>query len=526
MHLIPINAVGQLGIISPADIPPHELPLNAWSGGKNVRMTDGKVEKFLGHQQTFGTPGTAPYFALGFSKDEVQYWLYTSLTKAYAWNGVVHADVTRAVGGDYTALSTRNWTGGLIGGIPILNNGLDVPQMWNPVDMAQRLTALSNWDSNERCRAMRVFRRFLIAMDITKSGTRFHQMVKWSHPAPSGSVPGSWDETDATKDAGEYEIVDTDGAIVDGARMREEFILYKEDSVHRMQFVGGIDIFRFPPMFDSFGILSRRCAIEYAKGRHAVFALGNLISHDGVTWDSIVSSRMKKYIFDQIDNTNWPASYVTLNSARNEVWFCFPTHGNTVPNLALVWNWQYNTTGLRELAAAHIATGNVTLETGDSWDVDSQVWDEDPSLWGEGASNPSGKRLLICDPTGVKMHLGDSTNQFNGVDMNSYIERVSLPLPVSEDGPPDMVNRKFIADLFPRITGTLGATMKIHIGTQEVPEGPITWKAPRDFVIGVDRHVDVRVNTPLPAIRFEATGNFDWKLSGYQVRVGPAGRFR
>lgn len=524
MPLVPINAAGQYGIVRSNDISPLELPLNAWSSGQNVRMRDGAVEKFLGHSQVFGTPGTAPYFAMPFEKGGVYYWLYASLSKAYAWDGSAHTDLTRASGGDYSATVNENWTGCMLGSIPVLNNSQDVPQMWLPVDLGQRLQALTAWDSTERAGAMRSFRRFLVALDITKNGVSFPQMVKWSHSAVPGAVPSSWDETDETKDAGEYELLDTDGACLDATRMRDDLVVYKEDSCYRMQFIGGIDIFRFLPMFDNFGILSRRCAVEYARGRHAVFALGDIIEHDGVSWRSIVSARVRRWIFNQISPDSFKTSFVALNQAQSEVWFCFPLLGAALPNIAIVWNWQSGAIGTRELSAAHISPGNVVTSSV-TWDSEVGSWDSDPGVWGEGASNPAGRRVLLCDPLASKFFMGDSTNQFDAVNMISYIERVSLPIPVTPDGPPDMRTWKFVKNLYPRISGPTGSVVKVQLGKQLAPEAPVSWLPQRDFIIGTTRHIDVRVNAPLLAIRFESTGDIDWKLSGYEVEVTPGGRF-
>ncbi len=529
MPLIPVNNVGQIGIVDPSDTPPQELPLNAWSSGRNVRMRDGKVEKFLGNQQAFGALSIPPYFAIPVSTGPGYFWVYASLAKAYAWDGSSHTNITRQTAGldvDYAATALKNWTGDKLGPIPILNNQVDVPQMWFPVALAQKLQALSNWDPNWRCGAIRSFRRFLVAMDITKSGTRYKEMVKWSHPAPVGGVPASWDETDETKDAGEYEIKDTDGAVIDAARMRDFLIIYKDDSATAMQFVGGVDVFRFPPLFDSFGILSRRCAIEYSRGKHAVFAVGDIIAHDAQTWDSIISGRMRRWLFNQMDPTSYQMSYVTL-APPTEVWFCFPTTNSPYPNMAVVWDWKQGSVGVREISASHIAPGNVALVTSsDIWDNDPGVWDADPSAWGEGASHPSGKRLLMCDSVNSKLQLADSTSAFDGTPFTSYIERVSLPLPVKPDGPPDMRTEKFIREIYPRIQGTQGATIKVYFGKQNLPDGPITWLAPRDFIIGSTLKIDVRVSTTLPAIRFESTGDFDWSLAGYEIDASALGRSR
>jgi hypothetical protein len=528
--VIPVNGVGDIGIVSESDRAPHELPLNAWSAGSNVRMRDGMVEKVLGHQQAFGTLGNAPYFLLPAASAGVYYWLEAGLTKVFVWDGAVHTNITRqtaAVDVDYTAASLTNWTGGVLGGIPILNDGTDLPQMWNPATPATKLAALSNWPATYLAGAMRIYRRFLVALGVKKAGVDHPQMVKWSHPAPSGGVPISWDETDPTKDAGEYEIVDTNGSMIDAAKMRDALVLYKDDSVHLMEFVGGVDVFKFSPLFGNFGILSKRCALEYQKGQHAVFALGDLISHDGNTWESIVDSRMRKWLFNQIDSANFQTSFIALNPAFSEVWFCFPTSGNTLPNLALIWHYKRGTFGVRDLnGVPHIATGNVVLSgAADIWDNDTSTWDSDTTTWDQGTSNPAGSRLLLAQPSTPKLQMADSTSQFDGVPMSSYVERTGLVLPLALDQPPDIQNLKFISDIWPRILGTAGGVVKVSAGGQDRIGGPVTWRAPRDFIIGTTKHLDIRITARLLALKFESTTDIEWRMPGYGVDVRPAGKF-
>lgn len=528
MPLIPVNNAGEIGVISVADRAPHELPLNAWTAARNVRVGHGVVQRMLGHQQVYGTPTIAPYHLLPVLSGGTFYWITAGLTKVHVWDGNTHNNITRQPAGvdvDYSAAALTNWTSGVLGGIPILNNGADVPQFWSPVSVGQRLQNLTNWDANHRAAALRVFKRFLVAMDVTKSGVRYPQKVKWSHPADAGAVPVSWNEADDTKDAGEYDLLGSNGALLDGTPMRDQFVLYKEDSVHWMQFVGGTEVFRFPSMFDNWGILSRRCAVEYAKGRHAVFALGDIIVHDGQSWDSIVDSKTRKFIFNQMDPSNYPTSFVALVPTASEVWFCFPTIGQMLPNLALVWNYKYNSTGFRDLSGiAHIGRGVITT-TSDTWDADTGTWDSDGTVWNTADVSPAGFRLLGADPGATKLFWMDNTNQFAGVDYTAYIERMGLALPTDPDGPPDMRQRRFISGIWPRITGTVGGVVKVYVGTQEAPEAPVSWKGAKNYIIGTTKFIPYSLNTRLLAIRFESTAAIEWKLSGYEVDVKPAGTF-
>ena len=49
MSLVPIDNVGQVGLIM--DVPPYNLPPNAWSDGNNIRFLDDGVKKCAGYQE-------------------------------------------------------------------------------------------------------------------------------------------------------------------------------------------------------------------------------------------------------------------------------------------------------------------------------------------------------------------------------------------------------------------------------------------------------------------------------------------
>jgi hypothetical protein len=187
----------------------------------------------------------------------------------------------------------------VFGGIPILNNSSDVPQMWSPVNFStpQLLQDLSNWPSGVTCKSIAGFKQFMIAMDVTKSSTNYPRMIKWSTGSSFNSVPSSWDETSATLDAGEYELADTMGAIMLGKQLRDSFIIYKDDSIWGMNFIGPPFVFRFYEITNQFGALSRHSVIE-VEGGHVVLANGDLLMCDGQSVKSLMTQKMRRYLFD------------------------------------------------------------------------------------------------------------------------------------------------------------------------------------------------------------------------------------
>src|SRR5678815_1969437 len=188
-----INDVGSIGSVNPQDVPAYMLPPEAWTIALNMRHVDDGMQSLDGWQQVFGTPLFAPHFAMSLSTQTANFWIYTSLAKAAVYDGTTHTDITRTVGGDYGATQTYQWNGTILGGIPILNNGIDVPQFWSPQTVATKLVALTNWPATYRTMVMRAFGPFLVAFNIQVAGTSFPHRVLWSHPADPGSVPASWD---------------------------------------------------------------------------------------------------------------------------------------------------------------------------------------------------------------------------------------------------------------------------------------------------------------------------------------------
>ena len=522
MRPIPVNTVGALGVIN--DRKPHELPLQAWSDSRNMRFRDGFAEKFLG-ESLFDATSIDPYWLLPVPTATSFYWLVAGLTKVHSLTGGVETDITRTVGGDYGATAQLNWTGCVFNGIPVINNGVDEPQMWTPVSGAQPLQALSNWPASTTCRALRAFRNFLVAGDVVKSGTRYRQMVKWSHPAGIGALPSSWDETDPTKDAGEWPLAETGGSIIDFSALRDLNIIYKDDSVYKMQYVGGEFVFKFSNLTKFVGILSRRCMTEYQPGYHAFMGQSDLLRHDGQQVVSLLEKRMRRWLEANLDPTYYERSFVFTNQLQKEVWFCFPAAGNQFPSLAIVWQWADDTLTVRELNNMSHAANGILNSVDDTWDSDTGIWDDDTSVWDALTYNPAALNIVAAFPEAAMLRAVDFTNQINGTNMTAYLERTGLGIPLKLDSPPDFTTKKFFSELWPRLEGTDGGVVNISVGVQDSIDGAVTWKAPQSFVIGTTEKIEADISGRLLAVRFESSTDVEWRLHGYEVVVTKDGDY-
>lgn len=530
---IPIVDMDSVGIIT--DISPHDLPLSAWSSGKNVRMIDGRVEKMPGHKQSF-TPAVDPRFLLPFQHVTGYWWLYVSNNQAYAYQNGAAFEATR-VAGQYNA-ANELWDGGVLNGIPVLANPNDAPQMWVPGQGA-KMRDLDNWPANWRTRNIKPFGNFLVALGTSKGGDARPYMVNWSHPAEPGTVPVSWDIADPTKDAGEAPIADTPGFIVNQLAMGDVNLIYKQDSVHAMQYIGGNDIFGFRRLFkENIGLLMPNGLCSFTPpGRsphHMVFAPNDIIVHDGRSITSVFEGRMRKWLYSNLDSDNFRNTFLINNVQMKEIWVCFPLVGAIWPNCALVWNYNNNTTTIRDLpnvccGAIGEITEVVAGQTQASWGPDLGTWDADTSTWGSSAYQPVTSRMLMGSVSPArKTFVMDLGTQFEDALYNSFVERTGLTV-VGQDKQgkaiQDSETVKLVTEIWLRAQGNIGTVLNVFVGIQEDRGKYPEWNGPYPFVIGVDKKINPLLSGRIVSIRFESDEASVWEIHGYDLEIKPVGMY-
>jgi len=520
--------LGKLGVIS--DVDPHLIPPEAWTNANNVLFTERGVERSKGHEQVFGTMSVAPEFIINVPGVGASYWIYTSLTKAYVYEGGVHTNITRqtaAVDVNYTTVNGRTWNGTIFGGIPIINNGVDIPQYWGSLNPAVKLTNLTTFTgpgaSTLRAAVIRTFGEYLIALNVTEAGVVLPHAVYWSHKAGVGTLPTSWDYSDPEVDAGRLFLTDSHGGTIqDGGLLGDERIIYKEYSTHALRFVGGGTIFAPRMLLDGSGIFAPRCFCSFDKGtKHFVVTADDVIIHAGTKeTKSIAIDRVQRAIFLNVDATNYQNSFCFENQATNECWFCFPTTGNTYPNRAARWKYDNNTWSFRDFDGVSTDFGNVTAASG-IWDSDSGIWDLDSEPW----SVESRTQQVYVNR--VKAFQLETGYLFDLVTPTAFVERTGLAVDGRDRSGglrASFTSRKLLTRIWPKIVGT--TMVNIQAGKQELIDGAVSYQAEQTFDASINRYLDSTaepVNGLLLAVRYETQHNDPWVLAGHDLYIEKLG---
>lgn len=523
MAKINFSSVGSIGVnkdLSVHDMPPSETnPSIAWTDAQNIRFLDGMAYQFYGHSEVYNSPSFAPQHILPCNVAGVRYWIYTTAAKTYCVTvtagSAVHTDITHVT--PRTGV-VNSWTSTLLSGIPVLNTGdtSSVPMSWD-LNTAHKFVDLANWPANTYCKSIRAFKNSLIALNVTKSGTSYPFMVKWSHPADPGTVPSSWDPADATKDAGETDLAEGYDQIVDGMQLRDSFVIYKESSVWRMDFIGGPYIYRFSKVAGISGALNRNCIVEI-DGQHLVLSGSDVIVHDGQNVTSVLDKQTRRWLFGNIDANNIGLSFVFKNPYFNEVFICYPSIGSSVCDSAMVWNYVDKTVSFRSIPNLnHASSGPVDSSLGYTWSADVDTWSGDLTAWNGPDVVPNAARAIMAS-SDTKLYLLDGSASFNGNLPSAYLERRGLSLGSPED-------IKLITSIRPRITGNVGQTVNVQIGSSNDPYTDPTYGAVMTHTIGTTVSNDCLVSGRYIAIKFSSGTAYQWRLDSFQMDVQSRGKW-
>lgn len=511
MPIVKFKQVGAIGVNK--DLSAHELPPNAWTDAKDIRFLDGYASQFLGHGVVYGTPTQTPQHVLPVSVSGSRYWIYTSAAKTFCvtitGGSPIHTDITHVT--PRTGVVNR-WTSTTLSGIPILNTGdtTSVPMSWD-LNTANKFINLANWPASTYCKSLRAFKNSLIALNVTKSGVNYPYMVKWSHPADPGTLPISWDHTDATKDAGEQDLAAGGDAIVDGMELRGSFIVYKEASVWRMDYTGGTFIYSFNKVLGTSGALNVNCIAEI-DGQHFVLTTNDVVVHDGQQANSVLDKATRRFLFQNIDVNYTDKCFVAKNPFFNEIWVCYPSVGATSCDTAMVCNYKDNTVTFRSLPSVnHMAFGPVDNNLSGVIDADAAPISSDLSLIDGGDYVPSIART-ICASADGNLYMMDSSAAFSNSLPSSYLIRQGLSFEAPE-------SIKLVRGVRPRIFGNDGETVLVQIGYSNDPYTAPTWGSAMTHTIGTTVRNDCLISGRYIAIKFATGTSYTWRLDSYDMDV-------
>lgn len=532
MANLPIRGLGSVGVVT--DVDPYNLPIGGFTRAKNVRFTEGKVTAGPVYRKASDAFSWTPKFAYG-------------LTALTGYDTVLVVDDTLTVreftNGAFTTVytgstqsNTTEITATTLADVEYINRSDSTPLA--RTNTASSFTALANWPVGMRTGALRSYGDFLLALGTVESGVSYPNRVRFSDPALANSVPTTWDETDLTNSAGFNDLVQMKTPIIDGATLGTNFLVYSQDQVWMMEFVGGTFIFNFRKVFDDAGVINKNCIVE-VEGKHFVFDRDDIYVTDGNSRQSICDGRVREYVFSGIDHSKSDQCFVVHNTELEEIYFCYHTGDDMVEyadggacNRAAVYNYKDDVWTFQDLPNVVSGT-NANVDTVLSYASATQTYASVGGSYHDQESQYTRHTVMVSSVGG-----GVTENRLYGLDLVDegslaldvdpsvslpvFLERVGIDL--DEQGIP-LTGYKVITNVVPQIsTPNADGEFNFTFGAATTPNATPNYGTAVTFDALNGYKVDTRISGRYLSYKLTSDTLKDFAFSGMDAEVVVTGR--
>ena len=531
MPIVPIRGMGAIGIVS--DLPPQDLPLNAWRDGINVRFLNGAAKRYSTFKKVSNsyTYAKTPVGVLEGGEIESPGLLITVFNDGTAQqlDGSTITDVTPA---GTLGLSNSQITSCTLGGVRYYNRSSDAPvYRSSPLDGA--FTTLPGWDLTYKTRSLRSYKDFLIALNVSKGAVEYEGMVKWSNAAQFGAPPADWDVTLPSSLSGETILNDITAPLVDGLALGRVFMIYGEKQVYRMTFIDNEFLFAFDEVFPDRGVIAENCVVD-VKGLHYVFGEDDIYVHDGVQPVSIVEGKVAERIFSEIDFSRKAQCFVYHDPYYKEVVFCYPSKDDRASwslgttngcNRAFVFNYKDRTTSFIDLPGV-VAAESFSQDATATWE-DLTTWDNSSGNWSSYQTRTPNVPLLASVGNGItpaQPYLMDplSWGRLPNAPEPSvqWTARLTLEYLDLDELQLGIYGTKLLRSIHPQvITGDENSEIMIQLGWTNNLNVPPVYEDMRAFNPAVNGKHDGRVTGRYLAMKIEIPPGVHAELSGFDADI-------
>jgi hypothetical protein len=504
--------LGQYGILK--DPSSEEMPENAWSDGRNMRFRNQYAERFSGEAQLYAPNVESKTWIYCLTRGDGSFIIVTvGATTCGAYDGVADNDIS----GTISAPANAKVVGDELSGIVVFTNRTDRPQYWAG-NTATPFAVIPDWPVNYRCKSIRPYKNYLVAVGIYDGTNELGQMIKVSAAADPGAVPAAWTPAN-TNDAEERDMPGK-GICIDTLVLGNRLIVYKSESYGYLQFIGGSEVYQTDVINQEYGMLSQNCAAPFPGG-HIVLGRGDVYTHAGGQPSPLLEARMRAWLFAQIDTTNRDKCFVVSNPRKSEAWICFPDQGQIACTTALVWNWQDNTFSIRDLPSVlHGSTGVLPFTLTDTWSADTETWDVDTTTWGSSDFSQAERRLSLVSSANQLVYVADQGNVINGSSTTlCYLQRQGYNF----GG--DAWAMKTLKSLFLRIEAAIGTVFTVYFGSQLTASGSVVWQSAITYTQGTSLKADAFTTGRFNAIRIECREATPWRMRSFDPEWDVGGMF-
>ena len=398
----------------------------------------------------------------------------------------------------------ERWTGGWLTGALTLANRKVVRTFQPGVDAVTQPMVYNGgvgqpgdqtWESLEySARVFRPFREYMLAGYPQWGDDPFPTRIQWSHAVEPGLVPEDWVPR-ADNQAGDVDLADTPGAVVDMLPLRDYLLVLKEDAIHLCSFVGGNQVFAFRRITTNKGVNTRDCAVEY-NGRVFVQGADDIFVLDGNAATSILWGRVKNAWLADRDPDRGVFSFTALDPIHEEVCFFYVSKNAPpiylYPDKVLVYSLRTNAFFFRDYQL-EVPHARVSLSVENQGSTELVFYGIDRG----------GARILDLEASPDRL----------GSPVPAYFIRSGLFAEPGHDWVQVDQSKLHLS----------GNSASLQLGGQNALGAAIDWRSAVSFDPTSDYKIDARHNANLIAVRVDVSTLTDWQMSSLNLLLQKSG---
>jgi len=331
--------------------------------------------------------------------------------------------------------------------------------------------------------------RHVIALGTEEFATSVFNplLVRWSDQEDYANWIPSVSST-----SGELQLIDGT-RIVGGVRGRNAILVYTDNALYTLQFVGPPFIFRMAQVGTNCGLIGSHAAIDVG-GRTYWMGDTDFFMFDGSV--KKLDCTIRRYLYDDFNMTQKSKVFAGLNSEFHEIIWLYPKSGSNEPDGYVIYNYMENTWVYGSNFYTTFIDDSIFLNTVATGAVTGNV----------SATNP--QFIWYNEPTSV--FSGDSQ------PLTSFIESADIDIGDGDD-------IMFIDKIIPDYTINTG-TIKFSINIKDYPAGTTKEVGPFDITDATQK-IDMRARGRQANFRVSTSDlNTSWKWGSVRVAIQPAGK--
>ncbi len=278
----------------------------------------------------------------------------------------------------------------------VFTNNTDNVKRYNGTDVTDVPNMVSSGDC--KCRTLAVLAHHLILVNTTEGGTAYPQRERHSDTAD----PTEW----VTGNAGSEDKLDLASAFVAAAPLGPYVILYRDDAIVRMEYIGSADkLFELETMVTGYGCRSSQGVAIMDKSEHAVLGKTSVYKYTGDFTTEELSDNIDLSVFGSAGEISPSLSHSAMTfylKEYDEIFVMYPTTSATeYCDKAARYKIMKKAWSFRTLPIEMSGFGSSLTDTSVLWSELVGSWAQQTWKWGSAAVTSNSKLLMLGSGTQV-----------------------------------------------------------------------------------------------------------------------------